>query len=368
MIKKIKIAVIAVAFCAVFLVGSILFEVLAKKLVENSEREKETLPHREFTDNQQIHASNKFGEILYEDEKMICYDDRVVMKYTALQDNSKKVCEKVAGILNECSKLENVYVMPMPNHILINDGMSEGQEAYKQYIESLKEQMPEKGVVVDALANLKSHESEYIYFKTSDFWTARGAYCGMEVLGRAMGLDVIPLNKYWEYTYNSFAGELILYDKIKEIEKTSSFMDYVYYYLLPGSDNRVEVYEEEEGELISYKKPLITPSYRNIGMFIGSGYSKAIVEGESYDGKNNGEYVLMVCDDAGKVLAPYLKDYYDGIYVVSIMRNENFISEINEIVDKYNITDMVYVQSSITMGDAGYSKALNPFCKENTNN
>ena len=72
----------------------------------------------------------------------------------------------------------------------------------------------------------------------------------------------------------------------------------------------------------------------------------------------------MVCDSAGRLLVPYLKDYYDGVYVVNIKLDGEFYLDFNQIVEEYHISDVLYVQNTMEMGVSGYSKALNDFCEE----
>ena len=126
--------------------------------------------------------------------------------------------------------------------------------------------------------------------------------------------------------------------------------DHLYFYILPESVNRAEIFAEDEaGTEISYKKPLITFSARNLGAFIDGNYKRAVVDGESCNGEKQGEYLLVVCDRAGMVMVPFLKDYYDGIYVV-------------------NIKDIVWMQNTNQFGELGYYRALEEFAESGQSN
>ena len=360
--KKINIRLIFVWMCVAFMVGYSVYTICSKYLFKEDESDEGS----HIESDHVTFNSDRFENVLYEDDSIICYDDKVIYKYNIQMENIQKIADRVKGVLDRCSSLENVYVMPVPSHILIDTERTEEQSAYAQYIDELNSKMPEKGKLIDVLPILQEHKSEYIFFNTSNTWTARGAYYGMTKLAETKELSLITLDKYWEYSYNNFAGEMLMFEELNDISSVDGFIDHIHYYMYPNSHNLVEVIKEDDnGNVINVKKPLITPSYRNTGMFIDSKYLSAIVEGKSLNGSNDGKYLLVVTDDTGKIMTPYLKDYYDGVYVVSILRNYDLYDKINEIVEQYNITDMLYIQSVSTMGNEGYSRALNPFCVDN---
>lgn len=174
-----------------------------------------------------------------------------------------------------------------------------------------------------------------------------------------MQRDCIPLNEYEEYVYNTFLGSLALEEDLRNYIPSDIPYDSLYYYLLPGTVDDAEVFDIDSiGKKVSYKKPLITSSGTNLGAFIEGGYTRAIVEGESHDKERADEKIMLICDESGKLLAPYLKDYYDGVYVVNIREDYEFIDDIQEIVEEHNISEMVIAQSVIEMGAKGHYRAL----------
>ena len=141
----------------------------------------------------------------------------------------------------------------------------------------------------------------------------------MEALCEKLDLPVIPLGEYEESMYNSFTGSAKYLDDAWNAENISFPVDWTYYYLLPDSLNRVEITRlDDNGQIIHYKKPLLTVSARNDGTFIDVSYIRAIVDGKAGNKEKQGQYVLVICDEKGKLLVPYLKDYYDGVYVVNV--------------------------------------------------
>lgn len=345
--------------------GCIFLEVfLEKKSQKELEEQNDTL-QGSYVEEETIIGQEWSDKILYEDEELVCYEDRAFSHFLSEEGNIEHTVAIVEGLLENCPALEQVYVLPVPHRVLVEEGYDEDKEAYVNYMEQISKKLPEKGVLVQTLPVLEAHKSEYIFFKTEDAWTARGAYYGMAALCDELGFESIPLEQYYEYMYASFRGGLMLNENLSFTEDLEELKDQNYYYLLPDAPNMAEVFaENSSGEKLSYKKPIVTSSARNLGAFIDSIYSRAIVEGTPQDAEKEGKYLLIICDNAGQLLVPYLKDYYDGVYVINIRKEDKLYEDLNEIVETYHISEVVFAQSAMEMGSRGYSKAVNPFCEE----
>lgn len=304
-------------------------------------------------------------QIVYESEELVCYKDRVFRRFQYHVENADRVAAMAEGVLFRCPSIENVYVLPVPNNIFWETGNVNEEKQYQQFLDRISGNLPSRASLINVLPVLQEHREEYIFFRTDDSWTAKGAYYGMEEMCRVTGLKAIPLDQYEEYMYNSFTGSLALQEEIRNIENLFIPGDRTYYYLLPGSDNRVEIMDtDSSGKTICYKKPLITSSVADTGSFIAPVFTRAIVEGDTDNEKTKDSYILVVCDECGKMLVPYLKDYYDGVYVINIKEDDDFFTDIKQIVDAYHITEVVFSQNALKMGASGYYRALSDFCEK----
>lgn len=303
-------------------------------------------------------------KVLYESSELICYEDRALHKYTYKTKYPQTVGKQTKNLLVACPELEKVYVLPVPPRICTEPGQEESKAAYGKFCEGLQEELPQNAIFVDALPRLAEHSGEYVFFRTEDSWTARGAYYGMQALGEAMEMQVISLEAYEESMYNSFTGGVKYLDDVWASKDISFPVDWTYYYLIPGSVNRAEILRlDENGQMFSFKKPLITISARNDGTFIDAAYVRAIVDGETQEKSNRGKYLLVICDEKGKLIVPYLKDYYDGVYVINVKEDGAFARDVHEILRAYHITEAVYVQNACDMGVDGYDKAWQGFAR-----
>lgn len=305
------------------------------------------------------------GTILYEDEEVVCYVDRAFLRFRYLESDVTRVRKLVDGMLQACPSIEKVCVVPVPHRVFIEEGYEEDKKAYERYLQSLSFGMPAKGVVVNVLSEIQQHKDEDVFYRSANSWSPTGAYYGTQMICRELGIESIPLDRYYRYSYSSFRGGVLDNANLAFTQEIESIKDKNFYYLLPNSPNMAEVIKKDDnGKKISYKKPIITSSARNIGAFIENIYIRAIIPGEAKVEGKEGKYVLLVCDNAGKQLAPYLKDYYDGVYVINIYYDSELYMDINEIIETYHISEVVYAQNAMDMGNFGYTNALNSFYKE----
>lgn len=305
------------------------------------------------------------NRIVYESDSLVCYEDRILRKFQYDADHAERIAAMAEGMLGRCASLDRIYVLPVPHRILVEEGYENEKELYLQYLDLISEKLPDKAVLVNALPALEEHKEEYIFFRTEDSWTAKGAYYGMEELCRVTGLQSVPLDRYEESMYCGFTGSLAKQKEISETENFSFPIDRTYYYMLPGAENKVEIIQTDlSGETIRYKKPLITPSAGNTGAFIASSYTRAIVEGDACDEEKRDNDILVVCDASGKMIVPFLKQYYAGVYVVNVREDYDFYKDINRIVDTYHIKEIVFAQNGFRMGATGYYRALADFCEK----
>ncbi len=353
--------------CLLMLIVSFGLEWLQK--VQGEQQTIRTMQDENSIDESEQEAGRS-QKVILENEQMVCYEDRAFELFSYQQEEIDHMAAVTKGVLERCPALEQVYVMPVAPRSIIESGYSgyeEQKSAYQRYLKVLSQKLPLKSKMLDVSEALLQHKEEYVFYRTEESWTTRGAYYGAEVFLSEIGREPIPLEQYEEYVYSSFLGDMKYREDIAKIEEeTLCFTeDQVYYYALEGTSQRAEVKKEDDnGVTINYKKPLYTPSTRNLSAIIDGDYIEAIVEGDTVDTLNTDNHLLVICDGAGKLLVPYLKDYYDGIYVVNVYEKENLFQDLPKILDQYHIAEVLIAQKASHMGEKTYQRALSDFNKE----
>lgn len=323
------------------------------------------------TDNTQAHHAYGLEEgaqlskiKLVENDAVVCYEDRAFYRFRVEEEMVTNVSVVATHLLERCPELEQMYIFPVPSCVLTEEGYEADYDSYQDHLESLQRQMSQKVKVLDAAERLMEHKEEYIFFRSEDAWTPRGAYYGAQIFLEETEREAVPLEQYTEDTGQLFVGNMRFHDAIEGLSqaKETAFQNPLYYYRLEQYPQQVEIIQmEADGTKTSYKKPLFTPSSKNLTSILEQQYDRAIVRGQSMDGKKEDKYLMVICDQAGMLLVPYLKDYYAGVYVINIHEDAFLYHDISDLVKAYNITEVVWAQTAMKLGKTGYYRALVEF-------
>ena len=299
-------------------------------------------------------------EIILDAEGYIVYADRV---YRHLDDKTgdAEYVAQICGKLSGFEGINDIYVMPIPESILVSEVGEDDISVYNDFMGDLSSLLSDKAEVINTLEILNEHSEEFIFYRTEDTWTALGAYYGYTVLGEKLGLSVYPLDSYVKEQNNTFhgsfyavarslaAGDEELYEVVGEIPE-----DPLYFYLQSGAKNR-EVFRDNDDQK-EYIRPVLVYSEPGTVSYVGGDIDYAIIDGNAEEGT-----LLLIADDAGKVMASYLADHYRYVYVVDVMRYDAFSEDLGSIMAEYGRMDVVFAQNVSHIGEYGYSRALNGF-------
>ena len=300
---------------------------------------------------------------ILETQDQVIYTDRIFNINQISEDH----ISYAADIMKELQKKsgKDTYIMPIPERAVFESGYEKEKEKYSDFIEKLEASFSDPSVVLNPLPELEKHQYEYIYFRTGNSWTMRGAFYGAQVIFGELGFDKENLDAYREYVFGTFAGNLHLEALEKyttdEIKKDIENMEKepFYIYMNGSNPNREELtFENKEGQLQILKRQMIQFNSSGSNAVIGSDYEHSVVEGR---GKGN---LLLIADTRGKMMISYLSEIFEKVYVSNIYEDADLIQNLDEILEKYNIEYVIWAQDVAETGNRSYMKALNPLLKE----
>ena len=307
------------------------------------------------------------GQILVESEEQVIYTDRI-LKLGKLQKEQIPYTAGMAGALAEKTGCE-IYVMPVPERVALEEGYEKEKEDYSGWIAELQEALPEGTVLLDPFPELEKHPDEYLYFRTENNWTMRGAFYGAQAVLRALGMEEENLTAYREYAFGNFDGNLMrgavknctddsMKDLIQSMER-----DVFYIYINGANPNREELtLESRSGEIRTVKRPAIQFNSSGSNAVIASDYEHSVVEGR---GKENREgNLLLIADPRGKMMISVLSEVFDQVYVSNIYEDSDFAQNLEKTIQEHDIEVILWAQDSVEMGRSSYMKALNPLLQE----
>ena len=304
---------------------------------------------------------------ILETQDQVIYTDRIFNINQISEDHISYAADIMKALQEKSGK--DTYIMPIPERAVFESGYENEKEKYRDFTEKLESSFSDPSVVLNPLSELEKHQSEYLYFRTENSWTTRGAFYGAQVIFEELGYDKENLDAYREYVFETFKGNLLLESLKKyttgEIKKDIGNMEQepFYIYINGSSLNREELtLENKEGQLQTLKRQMIQFNSSGSYAVIGSDYEHSIVEG-SGKGQRKGN-LLLIADTRGKMMISYLSEIFEKVYVSNIYEDADLIQNLDEILEKYNIEYIVWAQDVTETGNISYMRALNPLLKE----
>jgi hypothetical protein len=188
-------------------------------------------------------------------------------------------------------------------------------------------------VRVDVVGSLLGHEDEYIYFRTDHHWTARGAYYAYTAFCQAAGFVPIPLESMELGTISPFRGSLYRYTRDQKLHRKPDFVEY----FVPPVE--IEVARGAKAE----PKPdaIIRRESKGYGAFLGGDHALLIAHTQN----NTGRRGLLIKNSYGNPFAVFLAAHYDTLLIVDYRKYDGSVLE---LVDEYQITDLIILNGAIT--------------------
>ena len=305
---------------------------------------------------------------ILETQDQVIYTDRIFNINQISEDHISYAADIMKALQKKSGK--DTYVMPIPERAVFESGYENEKEEYSDFIEKLEASFSDPSMVLNPLPELEKHRYEYIYFRTENSWTMRGAFYGAQVIFGELGYNKENLDAYREYVFGTFEGNLLLEALQKytsdEIKKDIENMEKepFYIYINGSNPNREELtLENKEGQLQIRKRQMIQFNSSGSHAVIGSDYEHSVVEGR---GQKKGN-LLLITDTRGKMMISYLSEIFEKVYVSNIYEDAELIQNLDEILEKYNIEYIVWAQDAAETGNISYMRALNPLLKEGGN-
>jgi hypothetical protein len=306
---------------------------------------------RDFFINVKSHIDKMLGK--NENNGVYICDDGYLMEDFKRPDE-KYLNENIKAINDFSKKHEkiNQYMLVAPNAIsILDDKLPKFAPVInqKKYLDDLNKSLNDKINFVDGYKALKNHKSEYIYYKTDHHWTTLGAYYGFLESAKSMKLEVKGNNYNIEPVTNDFHGTL--YSKSGFASKDS---DIVNVYIPKNKEDEVVVNYVEEKK----KSPSIYDSKKLQGkdkyeVFLGGNHPLVKINTTSKSEKK----LLLIKDSYANSFVQFLTPYFSEIVMVD---PRYFYEDIEKLIDKEKITDMLYLYNSNTFfSDTSLSAVLN---------
>lgn len=341
--KKNKTAeLLLVLFILIVMSSGILILQNGMEKLQNVKQQSVYVPEkRDLYNNYGLKNDQSLSKIkILETQDQVIYTDRIFNINRISEDHISYAADIMKALQKKSGK--DTYIMPIPERAVFESGYENEKEKYSDFIEKLEASFSDPSVVLNPLSELEKHQDEYIYFRTEDSWTMRGAFYGAQVILGELGYEEENLDAYRKYVFGNVDGKLIssaaveyttdeIYEKIKNIEK-----DPFYIYINGSNPNREELtFKNKQNQIQTVKRNMIQFNNSGTNAVIATSYMHSVVEGRG-KGKRKGN-LLLIADTRGKMMISYLSEIFEKVYVSNIYGDADLIQNLDEILEKYNI-------------------------------
>ncbi|MBE6848233.1 MAG: DUF4358 domain-containing protein [Ruminococcus sp.] len=210
----------------------------------------------------------------------------------------------------------NVYTMIIPNSmgITLPDEYVDivPSTNQKTAIEKLHAKLAGNVKPVSIYDTLRSHRTEYVYFRTDHHWTALGAYYAYDVLCGMTGRTATPLDAMTTKDFPGFLGTF--YRDSNENPKLAANPDTVTVHYPKNMDAISLEYTDAEGTVHNW--PLLSDvtdytARMKYATFAGGDNPMVVTKNTALQ---DGSVCVIIKESYGNAIIPFLADSYETVY------------------------------------------------------
>lgn len=240
--------------------------------------------------------------------------------YSFNETNGKAYIDAVSGAAKKLNSA-TLYSMIIPSSmdVLLSDSYldthevsSSNQKSAINWFNSSFNVIDSSIKTVSLFDTLKSHNSEYLYFRSDAHWTQLGAYYGYQQFCAAKGVTAASLGDFEKQEYTGYLGS---YYNACYNETMGSNPDTVEAYL--SSDETSLAYTDSDGNTQSGWPVILDGSDYDTSylyyIFCAGNQPYEVLTNSSL---SDGSTCVVVKDSSGNVLLPFLTKHYQTIYSI----------------------------------------------------
>lgn len=314
-----------------------------------------------YGQNGLLKGQNLSNRKILETETVVAYTDRIFRLQSISDQQAGYALQAAKALQNACPGVKNVYLLPIPGRAVLEPDYPEQTEQFENFLEELEE----TGNVINVLPQLEENGGRDLFFRTEISWTMEGAFYGYQAILEKMGKEPDNLLGYRKYLFDSFNGSVLSAQKAQcESEEQRTQLrgipsDPYVIYLNGRNPNREKVTQAgEDGTIQTVARRTIRMNGTGPnGIVEERDYLHSLVKGQGQGG------IVLVTDQAGQLLAPFLSEAFEWVYVVNIREDQTFAQDLPGILEEIGADTVIYAATENHMGDQSYMLALNPFVR-----
>lgn len=285
-------------------------------------------------------------EIIHTDGLLVV-DGRAMQLFTGSPKGSRRYAEALNEYAETLRGKVNLYsiIVPTAQTFYLPDSYDDRVRHEPPNISATYEMLDASITTVDAVGALRGHASEYLYFRTDHHWTALAAHYTYAAFAAAAGLTPIKLDPTAQKTISPFRGSLYEYTRESNAGRQSDSIEY----WTPSA--QVSVQRWGEGAKRPTTSKLLHESIDGYGVFLGGDHPLMVVRSSQGAGRR----ALLIKNSYGNPFAVYLVEHFETVVIVDYRKYEG---KVVDLVEEYDITDLIVFNGAITANATSHISAL----------
>lgn len=299
---------------------------------------------------------------ILETETVVAYTDRIFRLHSIQDQQAGYALQAAKAMQNACPGVQKVYLLPIPSRAVLEPDYPEQTEQFEGFVESLQEM----GNVINVLPQLEENGGRDLFFRTESSWTMEGAFYGYQAILEELGMEPDNLLGYRNYLFGDFHGSVLTAQKAqcqseKLLEQLRGIPNDPYVLYVNGRNpNREKLTQEDDANSTVQtvaRRTVRMSSMGPNGIVGDNDFLHSMICGQGQGG------IVLVTDQTGKLLAPYLSEAFEWVYVVNVSQDETFRQDLPEVLEEIGADTVIYAVEENRLGNKSYMRALIPFVR-----
>ena len=259
----------------------------------------------------------------------------------------KEGADLYASMLNTAAKkasgIATVYDIVVPNSFGVNldEDIQESMNTSNQgeAINYIYKKLDKSIKTVETYNTLRSHNKEYLYFRTDHHWTALGAYYVYRNFCEVKGIKPHELSEFEKKEFKGFLGTF--YASSNQSKALAQTPDTVEAFVPMGTNK--ELLTPQKGEPYQYNIISDADQFSAANKYLTFiGGDRPITEITNPD-INDDTACIIVKESYGNAFVPFLVDHYQYVYIIDY---RYFGGNIIDLAKKHSKTDIIFLNNT----------------------
>ena len=240
-----------------------------------------------------------------------------------------------------------VVVTPTSSHFYLPPAARARTTSEAKNLAAMRNALKPEVRFADVISEMEGNQDQPLFYKSDHHWTGLGAYFAYRAWAKSAGVKPLDLSAFDKRSVPGVAGSFWSLTQAPELRNA----DKESYYYVPKTVTFDGTQYSGPQQKTPVPQPFFAEKSRGYIVFLGGDIPLLV----SNTSAGTGRTALVVKNSYGNAFAPYLLPHFDRVVVLDyryVSRN------IQDIVDTFGVTDLVFVNATITANSGAHQERM----------